>query len=551
MTVEEALIIVDSVLKPAYLNHVQELVLRQSWEGKTYPEMAASSCYDAEYIKNIGYHLWQSLSEKLGEKVTKSNFRSVLRRYSFSKNQSNAGNPFSAKAGLSLALPEEEQEEIPAGNSIFVVFEQERVKSQKSNQKLSAAAQNGFHPAATEKEWEKQKAGERESKVAVEFWLSRDLPSANYSSPVTVNLRQDWEKAIDVSVFYGRSSELATLEQWIVEEGCRLVAILGMGGIGKTALSLKLAERICGKFDYLIWRSLRNAPPLTQFLSSLLQFLFEGRFQDESATVDEKIQVLMEYFQKHRCLLVLDGAEAILRGGDELLSAGAGYYREGYDGYGELFKRLGEESHHSCLVLTSREQPNELAFLIGRKVRSLPLSGLPHSAAQGIFKERGCFVEPENKWREVTQMYQGNPLALKIVSTTIQDLFDGNVAEFLSQNTAVYGNVRDLLNQQFDRLSDTEKEIMYWLAAEREAVSLQELRQNLKSDLSPTLLLESLESLKRRSLIETKSGYFTQQSVVKEYIKNRLLPANKLYKSVDGREGLKKLLQNKNSVLHI
>lgn len=43
--------------------------------------------------------------------------------------------------------------------------------------------------------------------------------------------KRDWGEAMDVSVFYGRQAELATLTEWI-EEGCRLVSLLGMGGIG-------------------------------------------------------------------------------------------------------------------------------------------------------------------------------------------------------------------------------------------------------------------------------------------------------------------------------
>jgi len=67
---------------------------------------------------------------------------------------------------------------------------------------------------------------------------------------------QDWGEAPDVSVFYGRNAELTMLEQWIVSDRYRLVALLGMGGIGKTALSVKLAEQIQGEFEYVIWRSL-------------------------------------------------------------------------------------------------------------------------------------------------------------------------------------------------------------------------------------------------------------------------------------------------------
>jgi len=45
-------------------------------------------------------------------------------------------------------------------------------------------------------------------------------------------MRQDWGEAICVSDFYGRTEEFALLEQWILNDRCRLV-VLGMGGIGK------------------------------------------------------------------------------------------------------------------------------------------------------------------------------------------------------------------------------------------------------------------------------------------------------------------------------
>lgn len=80
MDTSEAIAVMEIILRPWNINDVQEIVFRQSWEGKTYPEIAESFGYDVDYIKNVGSQLWKSLSNKLGEKVNKSNFRLVLRR---------------------------------------------------------------------------------------------------------------------------------------------------------------------------------------------------------------------------------------------------------------------------------------------------------------------------------------------------------------------------------------------------------------------------------------------------------------------------------------
>jgi hypothetical protein len=80
ITIEEALHLVDNAIKPERLNSVQELILTQCWSGKTYQEIAESSGYDPDYIRVVGSRLWQLLSESLDEKITKNNFRSILRQ---------------------------------------------------------------------------------------------------------------------------------------------------------------------------------------------------------------------------------------------------------------------------------------------------------------------------------------------------------------------------------------------------------------------------------------------------------------------------------------
>ncbi len=352
------------------------------------------------------------------------------------------------------------------------------------------------------------------------------IDKSDYSSS---NTRLDWGEAIFNSAFYGRVEELITLEQWILNEHCQLVALLGIGGIGKTALSVKFAQKIQDNFEYVIWRSLREAPPVKIILGNLIQFLSDEQETESNLpeSFSDRVSRLLYYLQNYRCLVIFDNAESILRSGSR-----AGLYREGYEEYGELLRRVGEATHQSCLVLTSREKPREIAFLEGQAlpIRSLPLSGLKVAEGQEILKLKGLSAA-EDEWKVMIERYAGNPLALKIVATTIQDVFDGNLTGFLQQDTAVFGDIRDILEQQFERLSDLEKEIMYWLAINRESIALSELRDDIISPVPQAKLLDALESLGRRSLIEKatstlieKTGsFFTLQPVVMEYVTSSLI----------------------------
>ena len=155
--------------------------------------------------------------------------------------------------------------------------------------------------------------------------------------------RQDWGEAIRVSEFYGRAEELGTLKSWITQERCQVLAVIGMGGIGKTALAAQVVQDVHGEFEFLFWRSLRNAPPFSGLLQDMILFVSEQQATVLPETVDDQIACLLSYLRQHRCLLVLDNAESILQGGEL-----GGRYRPGYEGYGQLLRRIADEQHNSC-----------------------------------------------------------------------------------------------------------------------------------------------------------------------------------------------------------
>ena len=84
--------------------------------------------------------------------------------------------------------------------------------------------------------------------------------------------RAEWGDAMDLAAFYGRERECSQLYRWLVTDRCRVVGILGMGGMGKTTISIELCRRLQAElvvssspasapFSSVVWRSLLNAPP--------------------------------------------------------------------------------------------------------------------------------------------------------------------------------------------------------------------------------------------------------------------------------------------------
>ncbi|MEG4489523.1 ATP-binding protein [Microcoleus sp. D2_18a_B4] len=467
MDVQEVLKLADDIVfakTGKHLNHLQEGILRGTWQRQKYPEIA-KTCYRSEaHVKKVASKLWKLLSETLGEDINQSNFRYTVERWQLSIVSSHFGD--NAQVGKFKVC----------GNNPESL---ETPNIEKQNQETSRKTQP------------KQ--------------------------------RLDLGDAPEPNLFYNRTSELTTLKQWILENRTRLITIYGLSGIGKTALTLQLIPEIKHEFDYIIYRSLRNYPPLQTLQTNLIQFLCRGGAPVPAPAAEERATTgglpLLEHLRSSRCLLILDDVQTIFTPRQL-----AGHYQPGYENYGIFFKQLAESSHNSCLILLSWEKPREIAPLEGenRPCKSLQLNGLGPEAGE-IFREKR--LAEEEKWSQLIDLYRGNPLWLNIVATMIQDLFGGSVSEFLSYDTLFLGDLESLLHQQCDRLFDSEKQVISWLASEVEPVEISKISANL--ELSPSALLQAVQSLGRRLLIEkVKQGektLFTLQPVLMEYVKNQFL----------------------------
>jgi WD40 repeat protein/transcriptional regulator with XRE-family HTH domain len=352
-------------------------------------------------------------------------------------------------------------------------------------------------------------------------------PAAERPQPASAppaRARVNWEDVPVIDKFFGREEEQAHLTQWIDEEHCKVVAIIGIGGIGKTSLAAQLVRTLHGRFDAVFWHSLRDAPALEDVLNDCLQFLSEHTGLNLPEEKENWLPLLLEELarclRERRCLLVLDNFESILQSGQR-----AGKYLEGYEGYGRLISAIGETSHQSCLVLTSREKPREIVHLEGKTalVHSMSLSGLREAEGRELISDKGL-AGSTRAWLRFIQLYSGNPLALKLAAEPILELFSGVIDEFLKEEEVVVGDIYELIDRQFQRLSPLEQVVMYWLAIEREAISLEDLLGYILPRVLRKDLLDSLTSLRRRSMIEPReTARFWLQPVILEYMTNRLV----------------------------
>ncbi len=252
-----------------------------------------------------------------------------------------------------------------------------------------------------------------------------------------------------------------------------------------------------------------------ELVADCITFFSETPPTEFPTSLEQRINQLVARLQASRCLLVLDNLETLLASGDR-----EGGYLPGYEGYGRLIGRLAESAHQSCVLLTSREKPREIEPLEGARgpVRSLRLMGMDEQTARALLADKGLGGTPV-AWQRLVEGYAGNPLALKIVAQAVFDLFGGDLDRFLQEGELAFNGVRPMLRQQVGRLAPLEYLLLTWLAVLREWTELPALLQVLHPRALRARVLEALEALSRRSLLERgQQASFSLQSVVMEYL---------------------------------
>ena len=457
MNLKEMLTLADRIVfekTGQHLDDLQAAVLRGTLQREAYKHIAKDFDCSESNVRQVGSQLWQILSEELGEDVNKTNFRSTMERLEVS---------------IYSNVAQEESVQI---NSINICGE-------------------GRHPPN----------------------ITNSHPpnqeTSNTKQPQTSH--QDLSEMPELGDFFDRTSELQTLTTWILQQNCRLITLIGRLGIGKTSLAVQLVQQIKDEFEYTVWCTLDEFPTIDKFQSNLRQLFSNSEKQDSSPTNQKRLP-LIKYLQNHRCLIVLDDVQNLFCSGES-----AGKYKPEYEEYRSLFKEIEKLSHQSCFLLIGWEQPREVTQFKNQNtpIRTLQLKGLDIAAGREILRD--CGLEEIDNSEALIHRYEGNPLWLKSVANLIQELGIGVTELLLDDTILLPEDLKDVLQQQYDRTSELEKQVMSVLAKENQPVNLAKLLE--KGQISSSDLLNALQSLSRRCLIEKEGSLYTLSPVLKQYIK--------------------------------
>ncbi|MBS3028533.1 MAG: hypothetical protein HCA25_16005 [Dolichospermum sp. DET50] len=316
--------------------------------------------------------------------------------------------------------------------------------------------------------------------------------------------------------FYGREQELSQLEKWIIEDKSALIGVFGLGGIGKTQLSIKFVEKVKDKFEYVFWKNLEYAPFVEDFFTDMESYFLADN--TENRNISPRIMRLINFLQNHRCLLIFDQWQKLTDTNEISV--------EQYTKYERLLKAIVEQQHQSCLIFNSSIIPEQMnSFVNNSRVKEFLLEGLNNQDCGELLKNFQFKDFTNSSIKTLIKQYKGHPLALQSAATTIQNWHNGNIADFLEGTLFIGDAMNDLLDKQFSYLSNLDINIMQKLSHEQEPISLLEIYEFFLS-ISKLNIRKALEKLWKIGLISQNNQekfvtFWISYPLIYKYIRNR------------------------------
>ena len=284
--------------------------------------------------------------------------------------------------------------------------------------------------------------------------------------------------------FFGRTDERQRLQAWLAAETPSVAVLIGVAGIGKTALITRL---LADEPRPTFMRRVYAHDDAHGLLSSFADFLArQGRRRLKSVITrpayDPTEAVAVMRGDLSGCVVAIDDLHAS-PAADALLRA--------------LFEVPGTTK----ILVATRTQPTfyERSDLVAKRVLEVPLEGLDEGASAELLRARGAPIEPD-AIQHVIAATHGHPLALELFAASGLD-------------AGAVETERYVLETVLDGLDDSSEELLRTFAV---------LRRPARSPEALGATLSQLRRLVRRALLHHRDDGYLIHDLVKEFFLRRI-----------------------------
>jgi len=304
----------------------------------------------------------------------------------------------------------------------------------------------------------------------------------------------------------GRDDEIKEL----LKTDCRVAAITGMGGQGKSALAAEIIHRhVEGEIDRFqsgIWADCREMPStLHDKMIQVLETLTDGK---ESASLyreeepESTANRLLTHLKNRKTLLILDNIDAYI---DENSPIPINELRVFID-------IILNNSHGSTMLLTSRNPVNDSRATFTH----IPLQGLTPDEGVEFFKKRDILLEKNNNvtyCKQITRITNGHPWWLGLIAGQVKagnDTLRDCITRFPREDATPEGLIKDYFMNIWNKLNSGIQTLLRYIVEAPMPLSQQDIELVLWDDMGPVKASKILRQTAKLGLLikhNTVEGY--------------------------------------------